>query len=89
MKNKFSRGLSIVIIVVGLIIGLTVTQPAAAQGPNVKQVFVGPLLPNMCSTTDYTDIVAKALGLTAPELRLALLPSAAPPSSDASADLRP
>jgi len=27
---------------------------------------------NVCSTTDYTDVVAKALGMTAPELRLAL-----------------
>lgn len=72
MKNKISMGLPIVIVVLGLIVGLAVAQPAAAQGPNLKQVLVGPLLPNICSTTDYTEIVAKALGLTAPELRLVL-----------------
>jgi hypothetical protein len=72
MKSKFSMGLPIVTVVLALIVGLAAVQPIAAQGPNVKQVFVGPLSPNLCSTTDYTAIVAKALGLTAPELRLAL-----------------
>jgi hypothetical protein len=72
VKHKFSLGLPIAIVVFGLVVGLAAVQPATAQGPNVKQLVVGPLLLNMCSTTDYTAIVAKALGLTAPELRLAL-----------------
>jgi hypothetical protein len=70
VKHKISMGIPIVIVVFGLIVGLAAVQPATAQGPNVKQLVVGPLLTNMCSTTDYTDIVAKVLGLTAPQLRL-------------------
>lgn len=46
----------------------------SAQGPNDggKGVMgVGDFA--VCSTTDYTDVAAKALGITAPELRLALV----------------
>jgi hypothetical protein len=46
--------------------------PVAAQGPNPPQ----PLLligANQCSTTDYTSIAATGLGLTATELRVALV----------------
>jgi hypothetical protein len=46
-------------------------QPANAQGGPFPITRFG--LGNPCSTTDYTEIAATALGITAPELRVALV----------------
>lgn len=44
--------------------------PAAAQGVGG---IVSPILTNPCSTTDYDDLAAKTLGITASQLRVALV----------------
>jgi hypothetical protein len=60
-------------VVTALMATLIATRQVSAQGPNPQRgagLFVSPLV---CSTTDYTDVVAKALSMTAPELRVALV----------------
>ncbi len=61
-----------IVLVAALAIGLIATQAASAQGP-VQQPGFAPGLALACSTTDYTDIAAKALGMTASDLRVALV----------------
>lgn len=59
----------------GLAIMITAAIPALAQGPNPQPSnapTVAPALGLVCSTTDYTDVAAKALGMTASDLRVAL-----------------
>jgi hypothetical protein len=57
----------------GLAIMLSAAIPALAQGPNQpSRPMMAPALGLVCSTTDYTDVAAKALGMTATELRVAL-----------------
>src|SRR5437764_7960767 len=63
-------------VVSGLMLGLVATQPTSAQGPTVPRPpfpMIAGALPTECSTTDYTGIAAKALGMTAPDLRVALI----------------
>ncbi|MCC7447251.1 MAG: hypothetical protein IT324_07545 [Anaerolineae bacterium] len=43
------------------------------DGPVAQLGMVGPGMGLVCSTTDYTDVAAKALGMTAAELRVALV----------------
>lgn len=58
----------------GLAILLSAALPALAQAPNQppSAPILAPALGLVCSTTDYTDVAAKALGMTATELRVAL-----------------
>jgi hypothetical protein len=63
---------------VALVTALTATliatrQVSAQQGPDAPRGRMGFISPMVCSTTDYTDVAAKALGMTAPELRVALV----------------
>src|SRR5258708_17593579 len=47
---------------------------ASAQGPvGGRSTAVGPFAPMVCSTTNYTDVAAKALGIQSPALRQALV----------------
>jgi hypothetical protein len=65
------------VLLIALVAGLFVTRPASAQSPNdpdpaqIGRVGLG--MPLACSTTDYAAVVAKALGMTAPDLRVALV----------------
>ncbi len=43
------------------------------DGPVAQLGVAGPVFGLVCSTTDYTDVAAKALGMTAAELRVALV----------------
>jgi hypothetical protein len=65
------------VLLTALVAGLFVTRTASAQGPDdpdPAQTAPLPLvMPLACSTTDYADVVAKALGMTASDLRLALV----------------
>jgi transposase len=49
-----------------------VVPQAAAQGPDGQNPPVSMAAFEVCSTTDYTEVAAKALGVTATELRVAL-----------------
>ncbi len=65
------------VFLTALVAGLFVTRTASAQGPddpNPAQIGrVALVMPLACSTTDYTAVVAKALGMTASDLRVALV----------------
>jgi hypothetical protein len=53
--------------------GLFMARTAAAQGPDGQGMPGAMGAFNVCSATDYTEVAAKALGMTAPELRVALV----------------
>ncbi len=71
MRYKFA--LITFVLVAGLTMTLVATHQASAQGPNPPSAGRGFAMPLVCSTTDYTDVAAKALGMTAPDLRVALV----------------
>ncbi len=64
--------LATLVVVGGLTAGLLGTRPVAAQGPAGTGI-VGVRNFLVCSTTDYTEVAAKALGITAANLRVALV----------------
>lgn len=59
------------IAICAIVVGLVVVRPSTAQGP--QQIGIGPLVFAECSTTDYIDVMAQALGMTSTELRVALV----------------
>jgi hypothetical protein len=77
MKMNIKRMLLVGACVTVLGVGLLGTQIGSvnAQGPGGGPMGVGMMMLGAvpCSTTDYTEITAKALGISASELRLALV----------------
>src|SRR5258708_1391539 len=62
---------AIVLAAAGTLAGASI---ASAQGPlGGPSTAVGPFAPMVCSTTNYTDVAAKALGMQSPALRQALV----------------
>lgn len=73
MNKSFQRSFGLSLVAVALIMVAVVTvggeQPTLAQGPVQGRPSINAQAFNACTTTDYATIAAKALGITAVELR--------------------
>lgn len=76
MKVRKALFAGVLALVLGTSALFFATRPAAAQGgtgtPGLRIWFGDNFAVSACSTTDYTDVAAKALGMTAAELRAQL-----------------
>jgi hypothetical protein len=70
---RYKITLLTIVLVGGLAIMLSGTRQVSAQGPGGGRGRIGFISPLMCSTTDYTAVAAKALSMTASELRVSLV----------------
>src|SRR6266700_2918188 len=64
-----TKRLFILLLLSSLLVLSVGVHPAAAQGGGINSA----VLANPCSTTDYDDLAAKTLGITATQLRVGLV----------------